>query len=114
LFLIADDDVRLVAGDRLHELVLVGEVVGQLRAADFCRRPDVLEGGAGHAPLVDQRGGGGHDPGAGPLALGRQPGPMPRLVPHVPDDTKILGLTAHSLSGKMGHITHSAAGGSTS
>src|SRR5579859_1413508 len=69
-------DVRLVVDDRLHELVLAEEVVGQLRAADLRCRPDVVEGGAGHAPLVDQRGGGGHDPGAGPLALGRQPAPV--------------------------------------
>jgi hypothetical protein len=114
LFLIADDDVRLVAGDRLHELVLVGEVVGQLRAADFCRRPDVLEGGAGHAPLVDQRGGGGHDPGAGPLALGRQPGPGPRLVRHVADDSNILGLTAHYFSDRVGCIAHSLPEGNES
>jgi hypothetical protein len=114
MLLVADDDIGLVADDRLHELVLAGEVVGQLRAADPRRRPDVLEGGAGHAPLVDQRGGGGHDPGAGPLALGGQPGTVPRLVRHVPDDIRILGLTAQSLTGRVGHVTHSPAGGTTS
>src|SRR6266851_3439248 len=82
LFLVADDDSGLVADDRLYELVLAGEVVGELRAADLCGGPDVVERGAGHAPLVDQPGGGVHDPGAGPLALGRQPGPVLRLIRH--------------------------------
>ena len=96
LFLVADDDAGLVADDRLHELVLAGEVVGQLRAAYLCRGSDVVEGGAGHAPLVDQPGGGVHDPGAGPLALGRQRGPLFRVIRHGFHVIRIMGLTTQS------------------
>src|SRR6201994_129019 len=52
-----DDGVGLVVDDRLHEVVLVGEVVVHLRAADFRRRPDVFQGGACHSALMDQGGG---------------------------------------------------------
>ena len=38
-----DDGVGLVVDDRLHEIVLVGEVVVHLRAADFRRRLDVFQ-----------------------------------------------------------------------
>ena len=52
--LVADDGIRLVVDDRLNQLVLVGEVVVELRAAHLGRRPDVVEGGAGDAALVNQ------------------------------------------------------------
>src|SRR5271169_5481163 len=55
-----DDGVSLVVDDRLHEFDLVGEVVVHLRAADFRRRLDVLQGGARHPALMDQGGGGFH------------------------------------------------------
>src|SRR5271169_5397111 len=82
MFGVSDDGVGLVADDRLDELVLVGEVVIELRAADLCRRPDVLQGGASHAALVDQPGGGTDDPGAGSLPLGGQPRPVTGVVHH--------------------------------
>jgi hypothetical protein len=79
----ADDGAGLVVDDRLDELVLAGEVVRQLRAANLRRGPDVLEGGAGHAPLVDQPGGGVHDPGSSPLPLRGQPRPTLHIMCHV-------------------------------
>src|SRR5271169_3745773 len=82
IFGVADDSVGLVVDDRLHELVLVSEIVVELRTADLCRRPDVLQGGAGHPALVDQHGGSTDDPGAGPLTLGGQPGPVTGVVRH--------------------------------
>ena len=73
LLLVAGDGVGLVVDDRLHEFVLVREVVVQLRSADLRRCPDVLERGAGDTPLVDQPGGRLDDPGPGALPLGGQP-----------------------------------------
>ena len=55
--MVTDDGVGLVVDDRLHEFVLVGEVVVHLRAADFRRRLDVVQGGARDPALVDQGGG---------------------------------------------------------
>ena len=55
--LVSDDGAGLVVDDRLHELVLVGEVVVHLRAADFRRHLDVFQGGARHPALMDQGGG---------------------------------------------------------
>ena len=43
-----DDGLGLVVDDRLHEIGLVGEVVVHLRAADFRRHLDVVQGGARH------------------------------------------------------------------
>ncbi len=55
--LVIDNGVGLVIDDRLHEVVLVGEVVVHLRAADFRRHLDVFQGGARHPALMDQGGG---------------------------------------------------------
>src|ERR1700741_5110636 len=68
--LASDDGAGLVVDDRLHEFVLVGEVVVQLRAADFRRHLDVVQGGARHPALMDEGGGLLHYPCPGALALG--------------------------------------------
>src|ERR1700760_523120 len=77
-----DDGVGLVVDDRLDEVVLVGEVVVQLRAADSRRRLDVLEEGARYPPLVDQGGRLLHYPRPGALALGGEPRPGAGVVVH--------------------------------
>ena len=52
--LVMDDGFGLVVDDRLHEFVLVGEVVVHLRAADFRRNLDIVQGGRRHSTLIDQ------------------------------------------------------------
>ncbi len=85
LSLVAQDGVGLAVDDRLDELVLVGEVVVELRSADLRRRPHVIERGAGDAPLVDQLGGSVHDPRPGTRPLGGELQPVPRLGAHEAD-----------------------------
>src|SRR5450756_285591 len=82
--LVIDDGVGLVVDDRLHEIVLVGKVVVKLRAADFRRRLDDVQGGARDPALVDQAGGLLHYPRPGALALRGEPRPATRLVDHAP------------------------------
>ena len=79
-----DDGVGLVVDDRLHEIVLVGEVVVHLRAADFRRHLDVFQGGARHPALMDQGGGLLHYSRPGACSLGGKPRPVTRLVDHAP------------------------------
>src|SRR6201987_4162797 len=74
-----DDGVGLVVDDRLHEVVLVGEVVVHLRAADFRRRPDVFQGGACHSALMDQGGGLLDYACASACSLGGEPRLLARL-----------------------------------
>ena len=54
--LVIDDGIGLVIDDRLHEFVLVGEVVVHLKAADFRRHLDIFQGGARHPALMNQGG----------------------------------------------------------
>ena len=82
--LVIDDGVGLVVDDRLHEFVLVGEVVVHLRAADFRRHLDVFQGGARHPALMDQGGGLLHYSCPGACSLGGEPRPVTRLVDHAP------------------------------
>ena len=82
--LVLDDGVGLVVDDRLHEFVLVGEVVVHLRAADFRRHLDVFQGGARHPALMDEGGGLLHYSGPGARSLGGEPRPAARLVDHAP------------------------------
>ena len=82
--LVIDDGVGLVVDDRLHEVVLVGEVVVHLRAADFRRHLDVFQGGARHPALMDQGGGLLHYSCPGACSLGGEPRPVTRLVDHAP------------------------------
>src|SRR5919109_4199226 len=56
LGLLPGDDLVQLAPDHLQdERVLVGEVVVELRLAGPGRGHDVVEAGAGHSPLVDER-----------------------------------------------------------
>ena len=97
--------VRLVVDDGLHELVLAGEVMGQLRAADLGRRPDVLERGAwrrparGSARRPPRRSGRGSARPWGSAWAG-----VCVVVRHVRDDSNFLGLTTHSFSGIVGYV----------
>src|SRR5579859_1299544 len=77
-----DDGLGLVVDDRLHEIVLVGEVVVHLRAADFRRFLDVFQGGARHPALMDQGCSGLDDSGPGAFSLGGEPAPLTRLIDH--------------------------------
>ena len=79
-----DDGVGLVVDDRLHEFVLVGEVVVHLRAADFRRHLDVFQGGARHPALMDQGGCLLHYSCPGACTLGGESRPIARLVDHAP------------------------------
>ena len=82
--LVSDGGVGLVVDDRLDEVILVGKVVVELRAADFRRRFDVVQGGASDPALVDQDGGLLHYPRPGAFALGGEPWPATRPVDHSP------------------------------
>jgi len=88
-----DDGVGLVVDDRLHEVVLVGEVVVHLRAADFRRHPDVFQGGARHPALMDQGGGLLHYSRPGACSLRGEPRPVTCLIDHAPTLAGILSLT---------------------
>src|SRR5579859_7023678 len=79
-----DDGVGLVVDDRLHEVVLVAEVVVHLRAADFGRHPDVFQGGARHPALMDQGGGLLHYSCPGACSLWGEPRPGTPFVDHAP------------------------------
>jgi hypothetical protein len=57
MILVGHDRVGLVVDDRLHKVVLVGEVVVELRAADLGRGPDVVQRRASQTALVDEPGG---------------------------------------------------------
>src|SRR6185437_2400613 len=54
-FLPGDDPAELAADHLVDERVLVGEVVVELRFAGPGRGHNVVEAGAGHSPLIDQR-----------------------------------------------------------
>ena len=90
--MVVDDGRCLVVDDRLHEFVLVGEVVVELRSADLGRRLDVVKGGACDAELVDQPSGLVDDPCPGPLplavSLGRSGASLAMRACYI-----ILGLT---------------------
>src|SRR5271166_2009405 len=87
-----DDGVGVVVDDRLHEIVLVGEVVVHLRAADFRRHLDVFQGGGRHPALMDQGGSLLHYSCPGACSLGGELRPVTRLVDHAPDVSWNSGL----------------------
>ena len=80
--MVLDDGLGLVVDDRLHEFVLVGEVVVHLRAADFRRHLDVVQGGARDPAFMDQGGGLLHYSCPGACSLGGELRPVTRLVDH--------------------------------
>ncbi len=82
--LVSDDGVGLVVDDRLHEFVLVREVVLHLRAADFRRHLDVFQGSARDPALMDQGSGRLHYSCPGARSLGGEPRPVTRVVGHPP------------------------------
>ena len=82
--LVMDDGFGLVVDDRLHEFVLVGEVVVHLRAADFGRHLDVFQGGTRHPALMDQGSRRLHYSCPGACSLRSEPRRVNRLVDHAP------------------------------
>ena len=75
------DAVGLMGDDGADEVVLVGEVVIELRGADARPLLDVLDAGAGDAVREDQFGRGGDDAGPGRQPLrGELPGCRPRFA----------------------------------
>jgi hypothetical protein len=82
LSLAIDGGIGLVVDDGLDKIVLVREVVVKLRSADVRRGPDVFEGGASHAALMDQAGGRRNDPGPVAFSLGGELWSLPGVAGH--------------------------------
>ncbi len=100
-----DDGLGLVVDDRLHEIVLVGEVVVHLRAADFRRHLDVFQGGARHPAFMDQGGGLLHYSCPGACSLGGELRPVTRLVDHAAMLAGFLSLTTQFRGVRVSHTT---------